>query len=439
DTKIPDQFGFVHDSTLPETPLLRNCIHLAHSIRYMVPFKKLPKNARTCIVVEPLWALFGPMATYYMSLYQKAMGLSEVQMGIVNSVKIAAGFIFFSFASPITNRLGRRKASVAFDLVAWGLTMVIWAFSRSYVWFLVAAITNAAVRVVNVSWNLLLTEDASNEQRPTIYGWVYLAGAFGGITTFLGGLAIERFGLVPSLRTIFIAGAIVMSTMFIVRYIGTRETKIGLLLMEKSKTERFSHSVLKQIPEAAKALKDPFFLRMAGIFVIANAVLSIDFFRVLYLGGQKGLSPFVISIVPALGSVASMAIFFFVLPHQDGRENHQHLAYSFLLCMIFQLVFVFIPEGSVLGAIIAVPGLTASYVLLQTFRDSVFMNATDSNQRSERFSLVQALMLLVSIPMGWLSGYLYSLSPHYPFVLASILYGIGFLLARDLGRYEKTA
>jgi len=133
----------------------------------MVPFKKLTKNARTCIAVEPLWALFGPLVTYFMPLYQQKLGLNEVQMGVVNSVGIAAAS-FLSVVTPITNRLGRRKTSIVFDLIAWGISMILWAFSRSYIWFLAAAITNAAVRVVNVSWNLMLSEDATNEQRPTI-------------------------------------------------------------------------------------------------------------------------------------------------------------------------------------------------------------------------------------------------------------------------------
>lgn len=403
----------------------------------MVPFRKLPKNAKTCIAVEPLWALFGPMVSYFMPLYQEAHGLNEVQMGIVNSVGIAAGFVFFSMAAPITNRLGRRKTSLIFDLLAWGVTMLLWAFSRNYVWFLVAAITNAAVRVVNVSWNLLLSEDASNDQRPTIYGWIYLAGAFGGITTFCGGLIIEHFGVLSSMQAIFVIGAIVMICMFVLRYLGTVETRVGALIMEKSRQETFSQSLFKQIPEARESLKDPFFRRMAGIFIIANAVLSIDFFRVLYLSEQKGLSPFVTSLIPALGSLTSMIMFFFVVPRQEGRENHKHLAYSFLLCMIFQLAFVFIPEKSIAGAVLTVPWLQAAYFLVQTFRDSVFMNATGPDKRGERFSLIQALMLLVSIPMGWLSGFLYSLSPHYPFILAGVLYGVAFLLAKDLGKYEK--
>lgn len=404
----------------------------------MAGLKELPKNARVCIALEPLWAFFGPMVTYFMPLYQKELGLSEVQMGIVNSAGIAAGFVFFTIAAPITNKLGRRKTSLMFDFIAWSLSMLIWALSKSFTWFLVAAIFNAVVRIVNVSWNLLLSEDASEEQRSTIYGWIYVIGAFGGVTTFLGGLIIEKFGIVPSMRAIFGVGSAVMTTMFILRFIGTRETAVGAYLKEKTKSENFLRMVGQQLPKARQALRDPFFLRMTGIFLIANAVLSIDFFRVLYLAEQKKLPSFTVAVIPAIGALVSMAIFFLVLPRQKEKKNHFQLTNAFFFCMLFQILFLFMPNNSTLSALLIVPGLQASYFLLQTYRDTVFMNATGDEHKSERFSLVQALMLLFSIPMGWLAGVLYSVSPHLPFFVASLLYGLGFLLARGLKYHEQS-
>ena len=85
------------------------------------------------------------------------------------------------------------------------------------------------------------------------------------------------------------------------------------------------------------------------------------------------------------------------------------------------------------------PTLQASYALFQTFRDTVFMNGTEDNQKSDRFSFIQALMMLFSIPMGWLSGLLYTAAPQLPFVLASILYLAGFFLARSLHNHDSQA
>jgi len=130
-------------------------------------------------------------------------------------------------------------------------------------------------------------------------------------------------------------------------------------------------------------------------------------------------------------------IFFFILPRQKSLKNREHLANAFLACLAAQILFILMPKGSPLSAILIFPSLQASYALLQTFRDTVFMNSTSADQKSDRFSLIQTLMMFFSIPVGWLAGLLYSVAPQLPFVLASVLYAAGFLLARSLHRYEK--
>ncbi len=403
----------------------------------MTGFRSLPRNARSCIAIEPLWAFFGPMVAYYMPLYQRQLGLSEVQMGLVNSANIAAGLLFYTLAAPITNKFGRRNTSMWLDFIAWSLSMVLWAISRSFLWFLVAAVTNATVRIVYVSWNLLISEDADDGQRATIFSYINLIGTFGGFTTFAGGMIIASAGIVPAMRGIFWVGAAILTLMFILRYFGTSETKTGVYLKTKTKGQSLLRLVWQQVPSARLALRDPFFIRMTGIYFIGNAVLSIDFFRILYMKDVKGLSSFVVSAVPALSAVVSLVIFFFILPRQKALKNREHLANAFLACLAAQVLFILMPKGSPLSAILIFPSLQASYALLQTFRDTVFMNSTAADQKSDRFSLIQALMMFFSIPVGWLAGLLYSTAPQLPFILASILYAAGFLLARSLHRYEQ--
>ena len=402
----------------------------------MVRFKLLPGNARTCIGVEPLWALFGPMVFYFMPLYQKQLGLNEVQMGLLNSIGIASGLLFYTLAAPITNKLGRRRTSLIFDTLSWTISMLLWALSRSFLWFLAAAIFNSIVRIVFVSWNLLISEDANDDQRSTIFGWINIIGTFGGLTTFVGGLFIDRFGVVPSMRIVFLAGSFSMTCMFVLRYIGTRETAMGKILIEKTRDRSILSLTLRQLPKAGQALREPFFLKMVGIFFIVNAVSYIDFFRILFLRDEKGLPSLLVSSVPALSAVASFFLFFFVLPRQKEAKAADHLSWAFVICIIFQVFFILIPRGSILATILVFPSLQASYALLCTFRDTVFMNGTSAEFRSERFSLIQSIMMLLCIPVGWLAGLLYSWSPQAPFVLSTFLYLCGFLLAGTIRRHH---
>jgi hypothetical protein len=143
--------------------------------------------------------------------------------------------------------------------------------------------------------------------------------------------------------------------------------------------------------------------------------------------------------VPALSAVASFFLFFFVLPRQKEAKAADHLSGSFVICMIFQVLFILIPKGSILAAILIFPSLQASYALLCTFRDTVFMNGTSAESRSERFSLIQSIMMLLCIPVGWLAGLLYSILPQAPFILSLGLYACGFFLAGSIRRGQPQA
>ncbi len=401
-------------------------------------FKSLPRNAKACIATEPLWALFAPTTIYFMPLFQKQLGLSELQMGSLNSVNIAAGLVFYLFAAPLTNKLGRRRTSFLFDFAAWTVPMLLWAMARSYAWFLFATVFNAVVRIIYVSWNLLLSEDASESQRPTIFGYINAIGSLGGITTLAGGFLIQKYGVEPAMRGLFWGGAVSISALFIIRYIYSRETKVGEFMMAKTKGESLFRLVARQLPGALEAMKEPFFRRMTGIYFIGNAILSIDFFRVLYLKDEKTLSPLTVSLLPALGAALSFIIFFLILPRRKGQKYKKSLASAFFACLLAQLLFMLMPRGSAVAAILIFPALQASVALFQTFRDTVFMNGTGAELKSDRFSLIQILMMFFSIPMGALAGFLYSLDPRLPFALASALYLAGFFLARSVQRLGET-
>ncbi len=374
-----------------------------------------------------------------MPLFQKQLGLTELQMGSLNSINIAAGLLFYLFAAPLTNKLGSRTTIFLFDFAAWTIPMLLWSMARYYVWFLFATISNAVVRIIYVSWNLLLSEDANEAQRPVIFGYINAIGSLGGITTLAGGLLIQKYGVVPAMRGLFWAGAASISALFIIRYIYSRETRVGEFMMAKTKGKSLLLLVGRQLPGALQAMKEPFFRRMTGIYFIGNAILSIDFFRVLYLKDVKALSPLTVSLLPALGAVLSFIVFFVLLPRRRGQKDKKSLAFAFLACMVAQLLFILMPRGSVAASILVFPALQASVALFQTFRDTVFMNGTAAELKSDRFSLIQILMMFFSIPVGWLAGLLYSLGPHLPFIAASALYLAGFLLARSIQRLGGTA
>jgi MFS family permease len=385
----------------------------------------LPGNSRYCLMAEPLWALFGGVIFYFAPLYMKALGLTELEMGLVNSTGFLCSFLYFILSGPLTNKFGRRLTSLTWDLVAWSAGMLVWAFARGFAWFLVAALLNSAVRIVTVSWNLLVTEDAREDQRVKIFGIIYLIGSTGGFVTLAAGLLLQRFGVIPTMRATYLIGAVSMTAMFFLRYFLTTETKNGQLMREKTGAIPLARLIAEQLTSLVRAARDRHFFILAAIYMIANAVQSFTFFQILYLKDNLGYSTAELSIVPAVNSLLSIFLFAFVIPRIPKAAERLGLLVGFILCFGGGLAFLFLGGGT-LFLVLFIQGLSsAAFLLLSAYRDSVFMNTAPSEHRAELFGLVNMLAMLFSIPTGALAGWLFTLQPLAPFAAVVALFALG--------------
>ncbi len=389
-------------------------------------------------MVEPLWALFGGVIVYFAPLYMEGLGLTSIQMGLVNSAGLFFSFFFFILSGPFTNKFGRRITSLIWDIVSWSLSMTIWAFAQGFAWFLVAALFNSAVRVVMVSWNLLLTEDAREDQRVKIYGIVYLIGSTGGFVTLAAGLLLQRFGVVPTMRVTYLLGAAFMTTMFFLRYKLTTETENGRLILEKTRGTPLLRLVAEQMTSLARAARDKHFFVLTSIYLIATAVQSFTFFQILYLKDGLGYSTAELSVVPAVNSLITIFLFSVILPRIPKTAERRGLFLGFVLCMGGGLSFLLLGRG-MLFVVLFVQGLSsAAFLLLSTYRDSVFMNSVPNEQRAELFGLVNMLAMLLSIPTGALAGWLFALSPLAPFIAVAGLFALGAAATARLMSWHRS-
>lgn len=69
-------------------------------------FRELPDNPRYSIWLEPLWAIPGTIVLFYAPLYMKGAGLSDIQIGLINSINLYFAFVFQMFAGAVTNKWG---------------------------------------------------------------------------------------------------------------------------------------------------------------------------------------------------------------------------------------------------------------------------------------------------------------------------------------------
>ena len=197
--------------------------------------KNLRGNVRGCVYTEPIWGIPYNLYAPYVSVYMLALGLTDGQIGLVTSIGLAFQIVWALLSGAITDKLGRKRTTLITDLVAWSVPCIIWAISRDFNYFLVAAIFNSFWRISMNSWNCLMVEDADPALLVPVYSWIYISGLVAAFIAPFGGLLIARFTLVPTVRALFVLAFFLMTAKFLIMNLLVTETKQGQVRMQETR------------------------------------------------------------------------------------------------------------------------------------------------------------------------------------------------------------
>ena len=114
---------------------------MSHSL--IITLRSLTGNPRGCVYTEPLWGIPYNLIAPYASVYMVALGLTDQNIGLVLSVSWGFQVLWALLSGAITDKLGRRRTTLIFDILAWSVPALIWAFSQNIWWFLAAGIMNS--------------------------------------------------------------------------------------------------------------------------------------------------------------------------------------------------------------------------------------------------------------------------------------------------------
>ena len=400
-------------------------------------FRELPDNPRYSIWLEPLWAIPGTIVLFYAPLYMKGAGLSDIQIGLINSINLYFAFVFKMFAGAVTNKWGRKRTSLIFDLVAWSVPMFIWAFSNNFWLFLIAYLLNATNKFVTVAFNLLIIEDVKKQQRSHVFAMMNIIIISAGVLAPLAGGVISKYGIMPTLSVIYFAGGISMTVMFVLRNYLTKETEAGKVMIEANSNTHILRGVLQSFRLFGQSLRDRQLMPIVLITIISNIILQMNFFQVIYLKEELGFKDQMISWIPFITAIATILVYSVVMPRMRNQSDEFYVKLSLALCAIGSLLFLFIPSGNTVMLCIVTTVLAAGMFLLPTYRDALLMNRLGKYEKADMFSSVQVVMSIVAIPWGYISGLIYAYKPSLLFILIFISYASVIALAFPMGRKTR--
>ncbi|RAW12981.1 MFS transporter [Paenibacillus taichungensis] len=382
----------------------------------------LPRNPRYSILLEPVWAIPGTIVLFYAPLYMKEAGLSDIEIGLINSVNLYFAFIFQLFAGSITNKLGRKRTTLIFDLIAWSVPMFIWAFSQNFWLFLIAYLLNATSKFVTVSFNCLIIEDVEEHKRSKVFAILNMIITGAGVLTPIAGVVIADFGIVPTLASIYFVGGILMTVMFFIRNRYTDETAVGKELMGMHSQTRVIQSLASSLRLFGKSFYKRRLLPIILITVLSNLILQLNFFQVIFFKEQLKFNDQIISFIPVVTAVTVMLLYLVIIPRLKRRSEETYVSFSIILSTVGAILFLLIPAGNMAMLFLTLIILAAGNFILQTYRDSLLMNRLGTHEKADMFSAVQTVMTLTAIPSGYLTGLLYHYNPVLLFSVILVLY-----------------
>lgn len=194
----------------------------------------MTRNAKTCLVTTPLWSVAYSLSFFYLSLYFRACGVDDAQLGSLVTVGAVVAILFSFLAAFFVDRMGRRLSTLCFDLLGSALPLFLYFLDGGFVVALFGTVLANTVKVMNVGFSLLMTEDADDAERATafnVFNIVYIAA---GLLVPLAGSFVGRLGVIVAERWFLSLSALVIAATAIARYRFTDETAMGRSMRERA-------------------------------------------------------------------------------------------------------------------------------------------------------------------------------------------------------------
>ena len=305
-------------------------------------------NARACLWPEPLWGVPYNLYLPYASLFMAALGLSPAEIGYVASINIVSQVVFATLSGVITDKLGRRWTTFLFDTLSWSVPEFLWMLSQDFRWFAAAAVFNGAWRVTENSWSLLLIDDMKEEDVVPAFSLTQMLGLFSAFFAPLSKLAIDAFGLVPTMRVLYGITFVSMTLKFILVQVFSQETNVGKRRMAATKNK----SILRLLYECKdvyiKTVMSKRMLLTFGIFASYSLVTTLcNNYWALLVCQDLGVAQGDVVFFTTTKSLVTLLCVLMLIPRISHYPTKYPLLAGFGVHIASMALLFFAPKGAV--------------------------------------------------------------------------------------------
>ncbi len=405
--------------------------------------RSLRGNQRACVVTEPLWAIPNNLVLPFASVYMAAIGLRDVEIGMVLGLGLAMQFFWALFSGAIVDKYGRRRTMLLFGLVSWTLPCILWAAAQGYWYFLCAVLFNSMWRVTGNCFSCMIIEDGNASQMINIYTLFNLIGLFAGFLSPVIGLCIDRFLLVPTMRIVYLIAMAAMSAKFLLQYRMVRESGIGLQRMDETRGQSLIRLTFGGWRALSAALARPRLLLYVALIALMTCFNIVQAaFWPLFVTTAYGMHTWALSLFPPVKAIVTIAVYACITSHIHMRSIRRPLLLglgahglglgALLLCQ---------PFGAAAIGVVFFSAICEAFALavLGPLCESLLSITIPAQERAQVNSLITALILLISAPVGWIAGQLSEQNRMFPLTLNLLLLSAELLIVLFMTRTQGSA
>jgi DHA1 family tetracycline resistance protein-like MFS transporter len=400
--------------------------------------KNLRGNVRGCVYTEPLWGIPYNLYAPYFSVYMLAFGLTDSQIGLITSVGLVFQVFWTMLSGAITDKLGRKRTTLIFDLLSWSVPCLIWAIAQDITYFFAAAIVNSLWRVVHNSWQCLLVEDTDPDLLVDVWSWIYISGLVAAFFSPLTGWLLDRFTLVPTMRGLFLFSFVMMTVKALATNSMVSETKQGVVRMQETRGQPLfavlsgSGKVLKQVLNTPSTLLVTILLLVVSI----GRMVQGTFWSVL-VTEKLQIPPEHLAYYPLARSITMLLVFFLVMPRLRNIDARQPMIWGFLGLIVSQVILISVPAKNYVLLLVATVLEACSMPIATTPLEKLVVLVVDAKERARIMAIVYMVVIVFTSPFGWIAGKISEINRSLPFVLTISLFAIGGLFTYLTGRLQK--
>jgi DHA1 family tetracycline resistance protein-like MFS transporter len=396
---------------------------------FVTTLKNLRGNARGCVLTEPLWGIPFNLYAPYASVYMLAFGISDSQIGLIVSLGMVVEILSTALSGAITDKLGRRRTTLIFDLISWSVPCLIWGLAQNITYFIVAAAINGLWRVVHNSWQCLLVEDTDPRLLVDIWSWIQVAGLLAAFVSPLTGLLIDRFSLVPTIRGLYLLAFVMMTAKCLTTNAMVTETQQGRIRMQETRDQPL-FAVLRGYPAALKQIvKTPATLLTAGLMLIASIYMLVrgTFWSIL-VTKQIQIPAEHLALYPFVRSIAMLLFVFLVMPRLRTVDVRKPMLLGFAGLIVSHVILISVPVKNYALLLVSTVLEACSLTVVSTLLQKLTVIAVDAQDRARILAVMSTITLTFTAPFGWIAGRISEVNRTLPFVLNIVLFAIGVLL-----------